>query len=91
MELETLDCRGLRCPLPIIKSAEYLKDKPIGFTFILLSDDPATAPDLIAWSRMSGNPGPLSLTDKSVSSSLCEMVTVIGVPAGVCARINPLQ
>ncbi len=55
MELETLDCRGLRCPLPIIKSAEYLKDKPIGFTFILLSDDPATAPDLIAWSRMSGN------------------------------------
>ena len=55
MELETLDCRGQRCPLPIIKSAEYLKSRPTGFTFILLSDDPATAPDLVAWSRMSGN------------------------------------
>jgi tRNA 2-thiouridine synthesizing protein A len=53
--MELLDCRGMRCPLPIIKSAELISDKPKGFTFTLLSDDPATAPDLSAWARMTGH------------------------------------
>ncbi|KGA13335.1 hypothetical protein GM51_19995 [freshwater metagenome] len=50
-----LDCLGKRCPLPIIELAKALADKPIGFTLTLLSDDPASQPDLIAWSRMTGN------------------------------------
>jgi TusA-related sulfurtransferase len=50
-----LDCLGKRCPLPIIELAKALADKPIGFTVTLLSDDPASAPDLIAWARMTGN------------------------------------
>jgi len=45
----------MRCPLPIIKSAQFIKARSPGFTFILVSDDPATAPDLAAWSRMTGN------------------------------------
>jgi tRNA 2-thiouridine synthesizing protein A len=56
VEISILDCRGARCPLPIIKSAAFLQGKNSGFTFQLLSDDPATEPDLIAWSRMTGNP-----------------------------------
>ena len=47
-----LDCRGMRCPIPIIKLAEGIKEfKEV----TLISDDPATLPDLIAWARMTKN------------------------------------
>jgi len=47
-----LDCRGMRCPIPIIKLAEGIK---VSKEVTLLSDDPATLPDLIAWARMTKN------------------------------------
>jgi tRNA 2-thiouridine synthesizing protein A len=47
-----LDCRGMRCPIPIIKLAHALKTES---AVKLLSDDPATLPDLTAWARMTGN------------------------------------
>ena len=50
-----LDCLGKRCPLPVIELAKALADKPIGFEITLLSDDPASTPDLVAWARMTGN------------------------------------
>ena len=50
-----LDCLGKRCPLTIIQLAKALSDKPVGFELTLLSDDPASAPDLIAWARMTTN------------------------------------
>jgi TusA-related sulfurtransferase len=50
-----LDCLGKRCPVPIIELAKALTDKPLGFEVTLLSDDPASAPDLIAWARMTTN------------------------------------
>ena len=50
-----LDCLGKRCPLPIIELAKALSDKALGFEVTLLSDDPASAPDLIAWARMTAN------------------------------------
>lgn len=53
--METLDCLGKHCPLPVIELAKALKDKAVGFQINLLSDDPASAPDLIAWARMTGN------------------------------------
>ena len=46
---------GARCPLPIIETAKSLKDLRIGDSLTLLSDDPATDPDLKAWARMTGN------------------------------------
>jgi len=47
-----LNCLGMRCPLPIIKLAKAIKENQ---EVILCSDDPATLPDLKAWSRMTGN------------------------------------
>ena len=47
-----LDCLGERCPIPIIKLAKALKEVQ---EVLLRSDDPATEPDLVAWSRMTGN------------------------------------
>jgi tRNA 2-thiouridine synthesizing protein A len=53
--METLDCLGKRCPLPIIEVAKKIADQAPGFKVLLLSDDPASAPDLVAWARMTGN------------------------------------
>ena len=50
-----LDCRGKRCPLPIIELSKKIKESEIGQEVLLLSDDPATAADLSAWARMTGN------------------------------------
>jgi tRNA 2-thiouridine synthesizing protein A len=53
--MEVLDCLGKRCPMPVIELAKVLKSKPVNSQIRLLSDDPASAPDLIAWARMTGN------------------------------------
>lgn len=50
----SLDCRGLRCPRPIIEIARRMPDVPLGGLVELLADDPATTPDLAAWCRMRG-------------------------------------
>jgi tRNA 2-thiouridine synthesizing protein A len=65
--MEVLDCLGKRCPLPVIELAKALKSKPIGSQIRLLSDDPASAPDLIAWARMTEN------TVKEVGESTFEI------------------
>jgi TusA-related sulfurtransferase len=50
-----IDARGLRCPQPIIELGKKIAELKGGEELILLSDDPATEPDLIAWARMTGN------------------------------------
>ena len=51
---EELDCRGMRCPLPVIRLANHLPDIPIGATIAVVADDPAARPDIPAWCRMRG-------------------------------------
>jgi tRNA 2-thiouridine synthesizing protein A len=50
-----LDCRGLRCPLPIIRLAQAIGDVPLGGVVRVVADDPATGPDTQAWCRMRGH------------------------------------
>ena len=50
----SLDCRGMRCPRPIIELARRIGEVRPGGLVELLADDPATAPDLAAWCRMRG-------------------------------------
>lgn len=47
-----LDCRGMRCPRPVIELARAAA----GSTdeLLLLADDPATEVDVPAWCRMRG-------------------------------------
>ena len=47
-----LDCRGLICPLPVIRLAKTLPTVAIGDTVTVLADDPAAATDIPAWCRM---------------------------------------
>jgi tRNA 2-thiouridine synthesizing protein A len=51
---ETLDCRGQRCPLPVIALARRLPALPIGEVLTVLADDPAAANDIPAWCRLRG-------------------------------------
>ncbi|HLU44279.1 MAG TPA: sulfurtransferase TusA family protein [Natronosporangium sp.] len=52
--VEVLDCRGQRCPLPVIALARRLPEVPIGTVVRVLADDPAAANDIPAWCRMRG-------------------------------------
>ncbi|SCG47946.1 sulfurtransferase TusA family protein [Micromonospora coxensis] len=49
---EVLDCRGQRCPLPVIALARRLPELPVGAVLRVLADDPAAAVDIPAWCRM---------------------------------------
>ena len=46
-----LDCTGLRCPLPIIRTAAALKTLAPGQVLHMDATDPASVPDMAAWSR----------------------------------------
>lgn len=47
-----LDCRGKRCPLPVIELARRIRSVPVGATVTVLADDPAARVDIPAWCRM---------------------------------------
>jgi len=51
----TLDARGLRCPLPVIRLAALARDQPPGTEIEVLTTDPAARPDIAAWCRMRGH------------------------------------
>ncbi|MEH0983959.1 sulfurtransferase TusA family protein [Micromonospora sp. CPCC 205556] len=61
---EVLDCRGQRCPLPVIALARRLSELPVGAVLRVRADDPAAAVDIPAWCRLRGQeflaatPGP---------------------------------
>jgi tRNA 2-thiouridine synthesizing protein A len=52
---EVLDCRGQRCPLPVIALARRIAEVDEGTTIRVLADDPAAAVDIPAWCRMRGH------------------------------------
>lgn len=47
-----LDCRGLKCPRPIIELARHFSEVEIGELIGVEADDPAAGPDITAWCRM---------------------------------------
>lgn len=51
----TLDCFGLLCPLPIIKTAEKIKELEIGQVLEVLATDEGIKTDMPAWCKATGN------------------------------------
>lgn len=49
-----LDCRGMKCPLPVIRLANAIGDVAVGGTIAVVADDHAARPDVPAWCRMRG-------------------------------------
>jgi tRNA 2-thiouridine synthesizing protein A len=52
---QVLDCKGLQCPLPVIKTAQAIKTIEPGEILELLATDPGVEPDMKAWTTRTGN------------------------------------
>jgi len=52
---QTLDTKGLNCPLPILKAKKAIKDLPAGEVLEVLATDPGSVKDFQAFSRATGN------------------------------------
>lgn len=52
---KVLDCQGLQCPLPVIKTAQAIKNLEVGQVLELLATDPGVEPDMKAWATRTGN------------------------------------
>ncbi len=53
--VETIDARGLLCPLPVLKLRKRLKPVPTGTQIELWADDPAAVIDVPHYCTESGN------------------------------------
>jgi tRNA 2-thiouridine synthesizing protein A len=50
-----IDCTGLFCPMPIVKTREAMSQMTAGQILEMLSDDPASDPDMRSWARNTGH------------------------------------
>ena len=50
-----LDAKGLKCPMPIVKTAQAIKLLASGELLEVLATDPGSVADFAAWSRSTGN------------------------------------
>lgn len=51
----SMDCFGLRCPMPIIKTAQKIKQLKIGDVLEVVADDKGIKEDMPAWCKATGN------------------------------------
>ena len=54
-DVDVVDARGQRCPLPVIRLARLVRDDPTPRVVTVLATDPAAAHDVPAWCRMRGH------------------------------------
>ncbi len=52
---QTLDCKGLSCPMPMMKLAKAIKGLKSGEVLEMLGTDPGTKSDLPRWCNKTGN------------------------------------
>jgi len=55
MATQTLDTKGLNCPLPILKAKKALSGLSTGDTLKVLATDPGAVKDFEAFCRQTGN------------------------------------
>lgn len=54
-ETTILDAKGLKCPMPIVRTAQAIKTLASGQLLEVLATDPGAVADFAAWSRSTGN------------------------------------
>ena len=47
-----LDCRGMRCPMPVLELGRRYTDVPVGGVVAVVTTDVAAQVDVAAWCRM---------------------------------------
>jgi tRNA 2-thiouridine synthesizing protein A len=50
-----LDVRGLRCPMPIVKANNAIKEMRVGEIIKVISTDPGSRRDFESWCKKTGN------------------------------------
>jgi tRNA 2-thiouridine synthesizing protein A len=65
-----VDARGLSCPMPIVRTAQAIKPLAAGAIVEVLSTDPGSTKDFVAWCRSTGN----ELVEQSVDGAVYRFV-----------------
>jgi TusA-related sulfurtransferase len=52
----SIDCKGMACPMPIVKLSKAMKELSSGNVLAVVADDPGFEPDIKAWCENTGNP-----------------------------------
>ena len=50
-----LDCVGLYCPMPIVKTSQKMKELKVGEVLEIIADDEGIRQDMPAWAETTGN------------------------------------
>lgn len=66
-ELESLDARGLLCPLPVIRTQDKIRRMPVGAILVVEATDAGTLQDIPAWCRVHGHELIASETEENES------------------------
>lgn len=53
--METLDCKGLECPLPTVELTKKIKKMKVGEELEMVSGEPNSKLDVPAWCKRTGN------------------------------------
>jgi tRNA 2-thiouridine synthesizing protein A len=54
-DIEIIDCRGLKCPLPVLKMEKRLSQLAAGASFVVLATDPMAKVDIPLFCRQNGH------------------------------------
>ena len=69
---QILDCTGLLCPVPVVKTNKALKELQVGQILEMIATDPGAAPDMEAWARQTRHE--LLLAEKQESGKFRFMI-----------------
>ena len=67
---QTVDAKGLACPMPIVRTAQAMKIVGSGSYVEVLATDPGSTKDFVAWCRSTGN----ELVDQSTDGAVFRFV-----------------
>ena len=67
---QTVDAKGLSCPMPIVKTAQAIKTVASGAVIEVLATDPGSTKDFVAWCKSTGN----ELVDQSSDGTVFRFV-----------------
>jgi TusA-related sulfurtransferase len=49
--VKTLDCTGMLCPMPVVKTFKAIKELQVGDVLEMIATDPGAMPDMKAWAN----------------------------------------
>jgi TusA-related sulfurtransferase len=52
---KTLDCKGLACPMPIVRLSMEMAKLKVGEVVEMLTTDPGSLSDVPSWAKSTGN------------------------------------